>query len=301
MAATFVGGFVAYWRVRAANRSSIAAMKQAHVATQGYVVSQMKEAVEGLGSDNLGVRIGALWTLERIAREHRDERESITVAITDYLQTNFRRKSSIRQKLNNRPNVPNIPQELFVAGKALQALFSISRANLIIKDVDFSGLDFSGGEVGRIHFVQCVFDRCDFTNTKFNGTHFRRCSIGAARFHQAQFFHVRLRESPISFCDFRGVRFEEFIGNRFEAHSVNFDSARAKLCAFNGVDFKECKFTNIQVIDAFNFDGCVLTHCDFTGSELRAHWLIRKTRVNKSIVDEETKKTISTKISDIFK
>ncbi len=273
-------------------------MKQAHIATQGHIISQLKEAITGLESESLGVRIGALWTLERIAREHAAERESITVAITDYLQTTFKRQKKIKQKIIDRHSVPVVPQELFYAGKALQALFSLSRANLVIKNVDFSGVDFSNGEIGRIEFIQCIFDRCDFSHAKFFGTKFRRCSLVSAKFSGASFTNVRLRESPISFSDFYGAHFNEFKGFLFESQSTNFNGIHAKYCAFDNVIFADCTFKNIKVYSAFNFSKCSIVRCDFSNAELSR--LYGNTWIKECKIDEQTKQTMPSKRSEIF-
>ena len=79
LAAPFALWF-AYWRARVADRQAKAAQeqvatsqRQAETAQRGLLNERYQKGAEMLGSEVLSVRLGGIYALERLAREHPEE------------------------------------------------------------------------------------------------------------------------------------------------------------------------------------------------------------------------------------
>lgn len=73
-------------RMFAANKSAKATVVQARTADQGHITDRFTAAVEQLGSNNMAVRLGAIYALERISRDSRRGHWTIMETLTAYVR-----------------------------------------------------------------------------------------------------------------------------------------------------------------------------------------------------------------------
>lgn len=95
--AAIVGLYLAWLRVRAANRQSEAALqqsavalKQSELARRSHVAELFNKAVEQLVSDKLEVRLGAIFTLRQIANDFPDLAAPTFQLLSAYLRHHSR-------------------------------------------------------------------------------------------------------------------------------------------------------------------------------------------------------------------
>lgn len=68
-----IGLSLAFWRSKTANTQAKMAQQQANVAEKGLLNDRYQRSAEMLGSATLATRIGGIYALERLAREHPEE------------------------------------------------------------------------------------------------------------------------------------------------------------------------------------------------------------------------------------
>lgn len=78
--ALLAGAFYTYRQVQTGRR-------QLHVAQQGQVTERFTRAIDQLGSENLDIRLGGIYALERIARDSPDDQSTISEVLTTYVRT----------------------------------------------------------------------------------------------------------------------------------------------------------------------------------------------------------------------
>jgi Pentapeptide repeats (8 copies) len=78
--AVLVGAFYTYRQVQTGRR-------QLHVAQQGQVTERFSRAIDQLGDENLDVRLGGIYALERIARDSPDDQATIGEILTAYIRS----------------------------------------------------------------------------------------------------------------------------------------------------------------------------------------------------------------------
>jgi hypothetical protein len=99
-----IGVALAWWRSPASNRQAIAALQQAEVAQRNHVVEMFSRAVDQLGNEKLEVRLGAIYTLERISRDPRyaDYRAPILETMSAYVRERTRDQTSLEPTIDVR-------------------------------------------------------------------------------------------------------------------------------------------------------------------------------------------------------
>lgn len=82
-----IGLWIAYWRGRSHDRQSSSLQEQARIAQRAHVSEVFKDAVTQLGDkDNLEVRLGAVFTLIRIASDFPEFDPTVTKLLTAYIR-----------------------------------------------------------------------------------------------------------------------------------------------------------------------------------------------------------------------
>jgi hypothetical protein len=72
----------------AANEQARVANMQAKTAEQGHITDRFTKAIEQLGSEKLAVRLGAIYALERLAKDSPEDHWTIMEVLTAYVRDN---------------------------------------------------------------------------------------------------------------------------------------------------------------------------------------------------------------------
>ena len=195
-------------------------------AADRRVTELYTKASEQLGSDKAPVRLAGIYSLERLAQDNPEHRQTIVNLLCAYLRMPYappgdEADTDYRERVQER-EVRRTAQQVLAAhlrrsagetfwGEALT--LNLNGASLV--DVDFSG---------------CCFGDADFGNAVF---------VGAANFAGAEF---------IGYASFGHAVFERF------AHFVGAEFASAAFftdATFHGVNFMQAKFEgSAQFVDA---------------------------------------------------
>ncbi|MEH2261428.1 hypothetical protein [Nostoc sp.] len=72
----------------AANKSAEAALRNAASAQDKQITERFAKAIEQLGNEKIEVRLGAIYTLERIAKDSKDDHWTIMEVLTAFVREN---------------------------------------------------------------------------------------------------------------------------------------------------------------------------------------------------------------------
>ena len=87
LAAAFVGVFLGWQRVHAANIQAEAQIRQAELARRDHVAELFNRAVGQLTNEKLEIRMGAIFTLDQVTRDFPDLGGHIATLLSVYLRT----------------------------------------------------------------------------------------------------------------------------------------------------------------------------------------------------------------------
>ena len=88
-----IGVGIAFWRAFAHSRQADAQIKQAQIQQRAHITELFGKAVERLRDEKLEIRLGALYTLMRIARDFPEFADQIVALLTTYVRE--RTKNSV--------------------------------------------------------------------------------------------------------------------------------------------------------------------------------------------------------------
>lgn len=239
----------------------------AHDATERRVTELYGQAVEQLGHDKAAVRLGGLYSLERLAQDHPEHRQTVTDVICAYLRMPFQyssisgsTESDAEHGTQQDDAVNDVQQELqvrltaqYILHRHLTAPTGQSTPSTYW---DRMRIDLTGALLIDLDFTDCHPGQTSFRNASFSGV---------ARFNEAVFNGDATfdRATFDSDADFTQATFSGYTG----FHSVTFVGS----ALFFGVAFNmDTSFL------AANFNGRAL----FGGATFNSEALLYKAQFN---------------------
>jgi len=278
---------------RAQFHSEQVAENNAHDATERRVTDLYGQSVEQLGHDKAAVRLGGLYSLERLAQDHEEHRQTVVDVVCAYLRMPFHIEvpesvtdASSETVISNDLDEGS-EQELQVRLAAQRLLARHLRAPATGDSVSPTGVaahwsgirvDLTGAHLVSIDFSGCSFLAADFSNARFSHsrTRFNDSYFTTGALFSYGTFEVGADFSGTSFgggASFTGCRFKgqaSYNGARFQSNSgfnrscfeqdAFFDKATfanttwLRRAEFQGnAEFKDATFGDHAVVDNAQF------------------------------------------------
>ena len=181
--------YVAWRRVKAAEQTAMAAQRTIEVAQEGQITERYTRAIEQLGNDNIAIRMGGIYALERIARDSDKDHWQVMEVLTAYVRENSPSDwypGSI-QPLQLIPG--DIGAILVVLGRRNTGRETPShRLNLRMTDL-------RGAELEKADFRRADFRLANLHNVYFKGADLR----------DAILFQANLTDAVLDGADLRGA------------------------------------------------------------------------------------------------
>jgi uncharacterized protein YjbI with pentapeptide repeats len=295
-----IGGPILIWRAVTAHWAAQAARHQAETGREAHFTTLFTKAVEQLGATrdviktsamlssvvvgeqqthtetepNLEVRLGAIYALERVARDSERDHQSITDVLCAYVRNRQNCGTPVA-----RPDDAYLSEDMFGSPSSKryqQWIDSIPRPRVDIQAavtvlarrqtagggaLDFGNAnlqcaEFHGGKFGQAIFVGAYIDRASFrgadlTGSLFMGAHLERADMVKACLDGVWFASAALT----------GARLDQARGE-----NVLFDRARLGDAAFNEAQLFASSFF-AATLDRTQFNGAILRDAHFEKAE----------------------------------
>ena len=241
------------WRTLIASRQSKTGQKQAEIADKNHLAGTFSQALEQLGAYKnehpiLEIRIGGLYTLEKIALSNEDYHPQIMEVLCSYIRLN-----------HIAPSEPQTPRTDILAALTIIGRREIKFDNekpdlsgcnfgaitierLSLPSVNLSGSIFKGAILEWAHLTNANFTDANligvnFTAADFQGAHcgganLTNANLNRAHCREADFMHGQLNKACLVGADLRGA-------NLIFAHieEANFDRTNLMGACLNSVKF----------------------------------------------------------------
>ncbi|WP_370280993.1 pentapeptide repeat-containing protein [Pontibacterium sp.] len=278
------------WRTHIASR-------QAATAEDSHVAETYTKAIEQLGAANdagipkLELRLGALYALEKIAKNNHSYHSQIMEVLCAYVRLHAR----VEGENKSDTSVPNTAH--FSPREDIQTAVTIlCRRNLEfdqdnfrpdLSAVDLQGIDLSNQRLENYNFarsnlrkawikgaslISCNFDlstldnanlsKCDISKCSFNGTFLRDVFLEKSTFLDCELKHATLTGAILSSGAIQNVD-----ANGANLHGAFLDSVQITdsyftLCHFESANLSGSKLTNTDV-NRSHFQESILTNTSF--------------------------------------
>jgi uncharacterized protein YjbI with pentapeptide repeats len=241
------------------------------LSRESQVTDRFTKAVEQLGHASLGVRLGGLYALSRIARDSPQDAPAVVKVMCQYARAESRRQTALQQvsdSLRQRRNLRRLPRSIDPAsgifGMDIRADISeaVSEAALLSQklpplSLQLTGIRLDGAHLGGMIAYEAVLDGCSMRRAVLSG--------------------VDLRQSWIRYSQLQGSWFAEA-----KLQGAVFSYSRLEGADFRWSHLEGAMFYGTSLIDA-KFDGAYLS-----GADLRGAKGLTATQLEKAILDSET-------------
>lgn len=248
----------------AANESAKAALKNAEAAIQNAKAAQDKQiterfakATEQLGSEKIEVRLGAIYTLERIAKDSKDDHWTVMEVLTAFVRENAPLPTKnveflINTWLNN-SKVIETQQELKICTDIQAALTVIGRRTCAYDPPNNGGLDLR--------------------NTSIVGANIKEANLQRAIFREANLQKADLYKVDLQIADLNKVNLQWAILIKANLQKAELGDANLFKCSLNKANLQGAYLAKANLQQAYlteaNLQGAALWSANLQGANLR--------------------------------
>ncbi len=130
-------------------RTQASAQKTLRLTEQGQITERFMRAIDQLGSDKLEVRLGAIYALERIARDSEEDHWPIMEVLTAYV----REHAPWPVKVARQRPVPDVQAILTVLGRRSRYYGNGEDEPLDLSDTDLRRANLTGAHLEHAHLA----------------------------------------------------------------------------------------------------------------------------------------------------
>lgn len=229
------------------------------VKEQGHITDRINKAVEGLGAEktvkqlaedgttkeftepNLEVRMGAIYALERIAKDSLRDHIQIMEILSAYIRQNAVKPLHVNLKLRL-----DIQIALTVIGRRAHSQIKLERkrkyvldlSNINLDNVVLKGLNFDRANFEHSSFRDSNLSLGSFIKASFYQVDFEKAQLYKAKFNGAILFHTNFKATLLPYADFKNA----------EIGQANF-SDNSQVDGVDFTEFKRFKYVKMQGID----------------------------------------------------
>jgi len=260
-----------------------------NVSEQGQITDRFTRAVDQVGSDDLTVRLGGIYALERIAGDSERDYGPVMEVLTAYV-----RQASPRTDVDTAPLATPGPAEVPVD---VQAVLSVLARRDASRDgpacLDLSGTNLAGVSLAGANLTNTCLAHVDLAEADLRGANLSDVDLTGADLSGAILEDADLSRSLLLRAVFDGAAL-----SRADVTGANLTSARLNLVILDhavlrgsilfGADLRgallfDADLVNADLADA-NLTGAVMTGADLTGA---LH--LTQTQIDAAVTDDRTK------------
>jgi len=216
---TTIGGIAIFWNIVIARRQVTATQQQMVITQEQIITNRFSKAVEQLGSEQLAVRVGAIYSLERIAKDSIRDHWTVMEVLSFFIQDRcpLRNGNETSQKID--------------ASKDVQAAVIVLGRRNLSQDPKVNNLDLTYIELCWVSFEEGDFRNTVFYRSNLNGINFYKANLEKSNFWQANLTRAKLFGANLSQADLV---------------ETNFYEADLRKCNLNGAKVSKANFTKVK-------------------------------------------------------
>jgi uncharacterized protein YjbI with pentapeptide repeats len=258
---------------KAANESAKAANKNAEVAQDKQITERFAKAIEQLASDKIEVRLGAIYTLERIAKDSEKDQWTIMEVLTAFVRENAPIKKEEKpqskkplvdewlnvQKEKEIEELPklrlDIQECLTVIGRRKHP--DPKNTRLDLRNVNISKANLRGAKLENVNFMNAKIESVNFTEAKLKSADFMGAKLAAANLKNAN-----LTQALLLGADLFGAILESANLKEANLQEAKLEGVNLRYANLEGANLKMARLIRADMVEAN------LKEADLAGSKI---------------------------------
>lgn len=167
--------------------------QQLRVTREGQVTDRYTKAVDQLGNEELAVRLGGIYALQRIARDSPSDRDTIAEILCAYART-AKHKSRPSEDLQSPPLdqwAPDVQASLTILG------FWRDRVGGDAQWRDFHGGDYRGANLVKAYLPYSFFYGAQLQDAQLSEVNLEHADLSRAKLHRADLRNAKLKDANL--------------------------------------------------------------------------------------------------------
>jgi hypothetical protein len=185
---------------------------QLQLSREGQTTEQLSRAMEHLGHQSVGVRVGAIFTLEQIARISSQIRPAIHEILASYIraESHWPHHDPVTQAAIEPGGTEDLPAELpllKIRAPDIQAAATVLGRRIEIPDeiVELQSADLRAAYLGNANLRRCVIGRAMLALSDLSGSDLSEAHMRAASLRGALLVNAKLSGANLKDADLRGA------------------------------------------------------------------------------------------------
>lgn len=167
--------------------------KQVKIAEERHITEAFTKAVDQLGNESIEVRLGAIYSLERVAADSERDFWPIMETLTAYI-----RKNAGIEYFSNSSKTRNVEKRIDI-----QAILTVLGRRNVEHDPDGQNLDLSGANL-QTYSIKGNFDGANFHGSNLENCYFKG-SFVKANFNLSRLLNAGMEEAVLKDAMFAGA------------------------------------------------------------------------------------------------
>ncbi|SCG37788.1 Uncharacterized protein YjbI, contains pentapeptide repeats [Micromonospora rifamycinica] len=251
--------YFAWRQVLNAGHQLLLQQHQVEITRDEQLAGRLYRSFEYLGHDNLNVRIGAMFTLERLVRASPEDTRAVLEVLAAYVRTRSPWPPKLPGQYIESADIDDVPPMQTRSPDIQLALDVIGRLNsggsdirLSLAESDLRQASLNGGDFSDIDFDSSSLARVTAYEAKLNRASLQEVDLRGAHFDSAE-MHL---------CWLRDVLTDESTGVSGDLTGSDLNHAK-----FQHVDFRGSSMARVRATGV-DFSGAFLDGVSFSGAEL---------------------------------
>ncbi|MEH1970369.1 pentapeptide repeat-containing protein [Nostoc sp.] len=272
--AVFINAFYAAKRAEAmdksaeaANKSAEAALRNAEAAQDKQITERFAKAIEQLGNEKIETRLGAIYTLERIAKDSKDDHWTIMEVLTAFVRENAPLKKDEEKAENAKPlinywmnskKLEEIEQKPKLQTDIQAALTVIGRRkcenDLKNQRLNLSNIDITGVDLRKADLQKADLSEANLQRGILRGTNLQKAVLRKANLQGAHLNEANLQELVLRKANLQGAHLNEANLQGADLSEANLQGAYLSKTNLQGADLSEANLQKAFLWGAENLE-----------------------------------------------
>lgn len=269
------------------------------ISQEGQITERFTRAIDQLGSDEIEIRLGGIYALERIARDSERDHWPIMEVLTAYVREHApwrleegqtRGEDGAEEKPDEDVNAEPASTDLPAPEPDIQAIMTVIGRRTYYwgqgetEILDLRGIDLRGADLRKANFVRANLSEANFSGAEFRGADLRKANLVRANLSGAILWKANLSRAQLDGANLSGA-------NLVEADLSEVNKQLSDLRTRYKVDLRKANLSRANLSGAdlgdANLSGAILWRADLRGAVLEGADLRRANLSEANLAQEQ--------------
>jgi hypothetical protein len=239
---------------------------------ESQITDRFTKAITQLGDNNLAIRLGGIYALERIAKDSASDHWSVMEVLTAFVREHPHEKSNTLDRLTENRAETNPSADI-------QAVLTVvGRRTRTWRNGESQRLDLAGSQLQGANLSRARLEGANLSRAQMEGANLSRARLEGAKLHRAQMEGANLSAAHLE----RAVLVDAQLKGA-KLHRAQMEGANLSAAHLERANLSAAHLERAVLVDAW------LEGANLTGANLTGAYYLTQHQVNVTCVNEDTK------------